>query len=291
MRIKTTIFCLFVLGIIQNVNAKSVLFKGYRFETNIITQRRGRLHDYRRGSRTFLKVLEGDEYSIIVKNPLPVRVAVAISVDGLNTIDGKHKRPDKSKKWIIEPHSSITLRGWQTGSKSLRRFYFTRKRNSYARWKEKYDRRNYTKNLGVIGVAYFWSSRELSYVLNPPQPFSTESEETKYIDKIREHRRKLSKKQRASARAGTGMGRNEYNLVRKVKFYYDTGMYSNRDVLKIYYEFDKYSRPLPFLKEDDGFTPDMYNSRKKGYPKPIISRSKKDNKKSFFEFLYSLFTS
>ena len=160
MKTIITVFYLFFMAFIQNNHAASIIFKGYRFEVNVLTQKRGILREYCRGSRKFIKVQEGDEYSIIIKNPLPVRVAVAVSIDGLNIIDGKRTSPHKSSKWILDPWSSITLRGWQTGKKSLRRFIFTREKHSYARWKEKYDKKNYTKNLGVIGVAYFWDSRE-----------------------------------------------------------------------------------------------------------------------------------
>ena len=43
---------------------------------------------YGRGRR-YVEAREGSEYELVVRNPLPVRVAVALSVDGLNTIDAR----------------------------------------------------------------------------------------------------------------------------------------------------------------------------------------------------------
>ena len=39
--------------------------------------------------RWYVEALKGREYAIQLRNPYPVRVAVALSVDGLNTIDAR----------------------------------------------------------------------------------------------------------------------------------------------------------------------------------------------------------
>ncbi len=246
-----------VLVIVPDSDAATTWFKGYRFEARVLSNSKGVLGEHKRGSRPYIHVREGDEYSIIVRNPLPVRVAVAVSVDGLNIIDGKRSSPGNSGKWIIGPYSSITLRGWQTGNHSLRRFVFTRAKYSYAKWKEKHDRRRYTHNLGVIGVAYFWNSRELYRALNPPQPFADKEGRSESLGS--RSRKKAAQKSPSAARAGTGMGRQQYNRVKRIKFNYDTGMYASRQVLKIFYEFGRHSRPSPFV-DDDGFAPDMYRN-------------------------------
>jgi hypothetical protein len=255
---------LILLALVTNTWAVTTLFKDYRFEAKVLSDKRGIYNEYnRKDASSSIEVREGDEYSIIIKNPLPIKVAVAVSVDGLNVIDGKRAKPEKSSKWILNPHSSITIRGWQTGKSSLRRFVFTREKYSYARWKEKYDNQNYTRNLGVIGIAYFWDSKELAIALNPPQAFA-------------ESKQRAHKPEREYKRAGTGMGRHGYNPVKRVKFFFDTGMYSNRDVLKIYYKFRKPHHPEPFMGDDDGFAPDMYKHYSNPELHPLLVRVKQN---------------
>lgn len=263
--------CVFMLGMAGTLEAATTWFRGHRFESYVMVHRKGKLPEQKRGSKCYLQVREGDEYSIVIRNPLPVTVGVAVTVDGLNTIDGKRTSPDRASKWILGPHGSMTIRGWQTGSKSLRRFVFTREKESYARWKGKHDRKQYTRNLGVIGVAFFWDSRELQRVLNPPLPFSDRDVKAECEERLSRTRKKRAGGVQESKRAGTGMGRHEHNRVRKVHFIYDTGMTTNSDVMKIYYEFGEYCGPKPFLDSDTGFAPEM-----------PVSKSKK---RSWFPFL------
>jgi len=264
--------CLAVLGLSGSLEAVSKMFKGYSFESYVVVRRRGRLSEKKSDAGEFLQVREGDAYSIVIRNPLPVTVGVAVTVDGLNTIDGKRTTPDKASKWILKPRGSMTIRGWQTGGKSLRRFVFTRGEESYANWKEKHDGRRYTRNLGVIGVAFFWDGRLLDRILNPPKPFSDSDKMTECEERLSGTRHKSARSPQASRKAGTGMGDRETNRVRRVHFHYDTGMYSSNDVLRIYYKFEQYCGPKPFIDEDDGFAPEM----------PV---SKKSGKKKWFPFL------
>jgi hypothetical protein len=234
-----------------SADAANTRFKGHRFEAYVIDDNYSRFPEIRKRGKSWLQVQEGTEYSIVINNPLPVRVAVAVTIDGLNIIDGKRTTPKKARKWIIEAHSSLTLRGWQTGQSSLRRFIFTDQSESYAQWKGERDRKNYTRNLGVIGVAYFWNRSELRAALRPPKPFAKRKGD--------EYSRSKSKKSAPSSRseemapskpkAGTGMGNHEQHNVYEVEFHYDTGMYSSRDVLAIYYEFARYApQPRPFVE-------------------------------------------
>src|SRR5215207_7773671 len=79
---------------------------------------------YGRGRR-YVEAREGAEYEVVVRNPLPVRVAVALSVDGLNTIDARRTASRDASKWVIQPYGTITVGGWQVSSSRARRFYFT----------------------------------------------------------------------------------------------------------------------------------------------------------------------
>ncbi len=98
---------------------------------------------------TYIEALKGQEYEIRLTNPYPVRAAVALAVDGLNTIDAKHTDARSARKWVLEPYQSITLRGWQTSSDQARRFFFTSEQKSYGQWLGQ------TENLGVISAAFF----------------------------------------------------------------------------------------------------------------------------------------
>ena len=113
--------------------------------------------------RTYVEALEGSEYELQIYNPLPERVAVALSVDGLNTIDARHSSAWNASKWVIDPYRSITIGGWQMSSERARRFYFTTERNSYA------ARLGQTSNIGVISAVFFREQRVRPIPMVPPK--------------------------------------------------------------------------------------------------------------------------
>jgi hypothetical protein len=121
---------------------------------------------YGRGRR-YVEAREGAEYELVVRNPLGVRVAVALSVDGLNTIDARRTSSWESSKWVIEPYGTARIRGWQTSSTSARRFYFTTERDSYA------SKLGRASDLGVI-TAVFYREAAPRRVLPPPRPLYDE---------------------------------------------------------------------------------------------------------------------
>ena len=112
---------------------------------------------------------------------------------------------------------------------------------------------DYSKNLGIIGIAYFWNSEDLRRALYPPEHFYQEGEPaygSDYRNRSR-HEKHSRMAPQLDDKAGTGMGRREQHHVTSVNFHYDTGMYSSRDVLKIRYKFAKrYPSPLPFIEDD-----------------------------------------
>lgn len=98
---------------------------------------------------TYVEALAGREYSIRLTNTTARRIAVALAVDGLNTIDAKTTTSGDASKWILGPYDSITVDGWQTGQATARRFFFTSEEQSYGAWLGK------TSNLGIISAAVF----------------------------------------------------------------------------------------------------------------------------------------
>ncbi|HZH33030.1 MAG TPA: hypothetical protein VEY11_19850 [Pyrinomonadaceae bacterium] len=114
--------------------------------------------------RVYVEAVEGEEYALRLSNPLPVRVAVALSVDGLNTIDARRTTARDASKWVIPPHGSITIGGWQMSSTRARRFYFTDERNSYA------NRIGRASDMGVITAVFFRERHNRAEILLPPRP-------------------------------------------------------------------------------------------------------------------------
>src|ERR1044072_5898835 len=94
------------------------------FEVQVLVDGRP-LSEYRSRGRTYVDALRGAEYEVRLRNSSADRVAVALSVDGLNTIDALQTSAWNASKWVIEPYQTITINGWQMSSERARRFYFT----------------------------------------------------------------------------------------------------------------------------------------------------------------------
>ena len=141
-----------------------------RFEVDVLVGGRSLAAYYARG-RTYVEALEGAEYELRIRNPLPERVAVALSVDGLNTIDARHTSPWNASKWVIEPYGTITIGGWQMSSERARRFYFTNERDSYG------AKLGQTANLGVIAAVFFRERRRMPAPITPPRPIYKDDSE------------------------------------------------------------------------------------------------------------------
>lgn len=104
---------------------------------------------YPHEGRWYVEARKGREYAIRLRNPLGVRVAVALSVDGLNTIDATETTAANARKWVLGPHETVTISGWQTSRQEARRFEFTTEDRSYGQALGK------TNNLGVISAVFF----------------------------------------------------------------------------------------------------------------------------------------
>src|SRR5436309_4186444 len=118
--------------------------------------------EYAARGRRYVEALQDAEYELRIHNPTSSRVAVALSVDGLNTIDARHSSAWDAHKWVIEPYGTISVRGWQMSSENARRFYFTTERDSYA------AKLGQAANLGVISAVFF---RERGpFVIQPVTP-------------------------------------------------------------------------------------------------------------------------
>ena len=104
---------------------------------------------YAHDGRWYVEARKGREYAIRLRNPYRVRVAVALSVDGLNTIDARETTAVDARKWVLGPYETVTISGWQTSQPEARRFEFTTEAQSYGQALGK------TANLGVISAVFF----------------------------------------------------------------------------------------------------------------------------------------
>ena len=170
------------------------------------------LAEYYARGRTYVEALQGTEYELRLRNPSPDRVAVALSVDGLNTIDARHTSAWNASKWVIEPYHTITISGWQMSSERARRFYFTNERDSYG------AKLGQTANLGVISAVFFKERRRV--VVTPSYPITRDKSEPEQSAKSGSGEAARDNRAAAPMRdddyAATGIGRNVRNDVRWV---------------------------------------------------------------------------
>jgi hypothetical protein len=237
----------------------------YSFLVQVVSDNAGHKPELSLNRRPFVTAEPGERYSIILHNPLPVQVAVNLTIDGINSINGKPCKPADGSKWIIEPYSYITIRGWQVNGQDARRFFFTSKEDSYAQWRSNSWGQDLSVNCGVIGAAYFWDTRALEryYEQNPVYEFTRR---THPYNELFGSRKDAGSCLNAPAaedacrekkmQAGTGMGERESNPVQQVYFNYNTGMYKPHQAVIIYYDFAKEpTPPQPFLSMN--FAPEM----------------------------------
>ncbi len=235
------------------------------FDLEVLVDGRPVAEYYARG-RTYVEALNGAEYELRIRNPYPERVAVALSVDGLNTIDARHTSAWNASKWVIEPYSSITIGGWQMSSERARRFYFTSERDSYA------AKLGQGANFGVISAVVFRERRRIPMPVVPPSETRRESERS--APRSSSQGSDSAKMKRDEARvadddyAATGIGRSVRNEVTWVQMDLENQPAAE---LSIRYEFyatlirlgvvpKTYSDSNPIRRREQsrGFSPEPY---------------------------------
>jgi len=118
----------------------------YRMELLINGQS---LTEHHARNSTYVEAVKGAEYAVRLTNNTVRRVAVALSVDGLNSIDAKTGTAASAAKWILDPRQTVTISGWQVDSDHARRFFFTTEEDSYGAWLGR------TTNLGAVEAVFF----------------------------------------------------------------------------------------------------------------------------------------
>ena len=241
------------------------------FEVDVLVNGRPLQEYYARG-RTYVEALQGAEYELRLRNTSSDRVAVALSVDGLNTIDARHSSAWNASKWVIEPYQTITISGWQMSSERARRFYFTNERDSYG------AKLGQTANLGVISAVFFRERRRVVPV-TPPYPISRNRDRSDPQGSARPENSPSNKSSSADGTsqsrtvaptpddeyAATGIGRNVRNDVRWVDMDLDSNAVGETTIRYEYYSAllrlgvvprQQSREPLQRREDSRGFSPE-----------------------------------
>lgn len=237
------------------------------FQMEVLVNGRPLTEYYARG-RTYVEALHGAEYELRVRNSSLDRVAVALSVDGLNTIDARHTSAWNASKWVIEPYQTITISGWQMSSERARHFYFTNERDSYG------AKLGQTANLGVISAVFFRERRRITPV-TPPYPIfrDRDSEQSAKSEAPRSQSRGdgTARDNRAvipvpdEDYAATGIGRSVRHDVRWVNMDLDSNVAAEVTMRYEYYSallrlgvVPRPREPYPLSRREDsrGFSPE-----------------------------------
>lgn len=216
--------------VLNETVVEQTAYRSELFEVEVLVNGRPAAQYLARGRR-YIEALRGVEYDLKIRNPLGVRVAVALSVDGLNTIDARRSSAWNASKWVIEPYQTITIRGWQMSSARARRFYFTTERDSYG------AKLGQTANLGIISAVFFRERQPVTVVPPPRRPYEDNTEraegkgerDSSAPESSAGTSSSAARQKRAEAypqpddeSAATGIGRNVRNDVRWVNMDLDS---------------------------------------------------------------------
>jgi hypothetical protein len=182
------------------------------------------LEEYYLKGRSYVQAIEGAEYEVRLRNPLPYRVAVALSVDGLNSIDARRTSAWNASKWVVGPYETIHISGWQMSSSRARRFYFTTERDSYA------AKLGQTANFGVVSAVFFREMRQRPMtIILPPRPLYEDGDRKSQAppparseSQAEGRAKKDATTQSDDEYAATGIGRSVQNDVRWVSMDLDS---------------------------------------------------------------------
>jgi hypothetical protein len=214
---------------------------------------------YPHDGRWYIEALKSREYAIRLRNPYPVRVAVALSVDGLNTIDARVTTAAAARKWVLDPYETVTISGWQTSQTQARRFEFTTEERSYGNALGK------TANLGVISAVFFKeranaTMADASKFRSPASPAAPSAAPTEKRDSSA---RTLSETVLTENQyAATGMGRATPHAVTRVWLDLED---SPSHTVDIRYEFRPQLVRLGILPRSSGVDPLQRREHARGF--------------------------
>jgi hypothetical protein len=200
------------------------------------------LHRYAHNGRWYVEATKGREYAIRLHNPYGVRVAVALSVDGLNTIDARETTAAVARKWVLNPYETVTISGWQTSRTEARRFEFTTEARSYGQALGK------TSNLGVISAVFF-KERATALTAAPREQRESRQALPAAPSPANEQQAAKSRDEADADYAATGMGRRTDHAVTQVWLDLERTPSNSVDIR---YEFRPQLVSLGILRDPEG---------------------------------------
>jgi hypothetical protein len=171
-----------------------------------------RLQVYWHEGRAWIAGRPGNEYQVALRSRQSQDVLAVVSVDGVNVITGQTADPSQSG-YVLSPRGGLDVLGWRKSLSQTAAFYFTALPDSYA------ARTGRPDDVGVIGVALFQRK------VQPPQPLSQGAPAAAA---------RAESSADASAKLGTGHGRQEYSPAMHVTFERATS--APAEVITLYYD-------------------------------------------------------
>ena len=163
-------------------------------------------------TRAYLEAVNGENYSLQIRNRSNQRIGLVIAVDGRNIISGKKSNLKHSENmYILGPYETQMYSGWRTSSRDIHRFYFTDIEDSYA---HAFDD---DSAMGVIAVAVFEEKQPLfTYLEKKQSPKPQTSSKNRSYDSATANESITS--DQVEKEAGTGFGEHQTSHVRRVQF-------------------------------------------------------------------------
>jgi hypothetical protein len=113
--------------------------------------------------RYYVEARRGARYAVRLTNRTGERLAVLMTVDGLNVISGERQAVDqRGRMYVLDPYESADIQGWRTSLDDIRRFTFVDEQRSYATRSGKANAR-----MGWIELAVYRERRPYAWRQHP----------------------------------------------------------------------------------------------------------------------------
>jgi hypothetical protein len=192
----------------QPVEIEIISDNGTRFSIYPVNQRH-----LKKEYRSYVEAINGENYSLKIRNHSNQRIGLVIAVDGRNIISGKKSNLKHNENmYILGPYQTHSYAGWRTSSKDIHKFYFTESEDSYA---QAFDD---DSAMGVIAVAVFEENLPVLAKRNKEYSFHTPQSAAKNRSHRPSSRNDSVASESTEKEAGTGFGEHATSHVRHVKF-------------------------------------------------------------------------
>jgi hypothetical protein len=200
--------------------------------------------------RYYLEARRGGRYTLRLANRTGERVAVLMTVDGLNVISGERQSvTQRGRMYVLDPWESADIQGWRSSLDDVRRFTFVDEQASYAARSGKSNSR-----MGWIELAVYRERHRFTYRQAPdvsaqspraeaPAPGAREKS-GKDDARDADESRKRAQGGAAQSFPGTGWGEQTHDPVRVVDFEAES---SPAELITLRYEYASALRALGIL--------------------------------------------